>query len=86
MAIRPYRRKRKMIQYLDKKGRLLFVSSGIGGYAFGTFYRKKLGGGKHRIKSYDLPIRPTREEADADFAKFIKKHGLVPVTVSHLEV
>ena len=74
-----------MIQYLDKKGRLLFVGQGLGENAYGTFYRKKVGGGKHRIKSSYLPIRATREEADADFSKFIKKYGLVPVTISHVE-
>ena len=74
-----------MIQYLDKKGRLLFVGKGIG-EAYGAFYRKRVGGGKHRIKSMALPIRVTREEADADFSKFIKKHGLIPVTISHAEV
>jgi hypothetical protein len=60
------------------------VSKGIG-ETYGTFYRKKVGGGKHRINSYALPIRPTREEAEVDFSKFIKKHGLTPVTISHVE-
>jgi hypothetical protein len=74
-----------MIQYLDKKNRLLFVSSGIGGYAFGTFYRKNVGMGKHRVKSSDLPVRVTREEAEADFEKYLIKHGLVPVTIDDVE-
>lgn len=73
-----------MIQYLDKKGRLLFVSKGIG-ETFGTFYRRRVDGGMHRVKSFDLPIRATKEEAEENFSKYVKKHRLVPVTVSHKE-
>ena len=71
-----------MIQYLDKKGRLLFVSKGIGENKYGTFYRVQTHG-IHRVKSPDLPIRETMEEAEADFWLYTKKHGLVPVTISH---
>ncbi len=81
-----------MIQYLDKKGRLLFVAEGIlfarpkfktGKY--GTFFRKKNGRGMHRVTSPALPMRNTREEAEQDLSNYVRKHGLVPVTVSHVE-
>lgn len=73
-----------MIQWLDKKGRTLFVSKGIGEDTYATFYRKNTQG-CHRIKSPDLPVRGTIEEAEADLAAYVEKHGLVPVTVSHEE-
>jgi len=73
-----------MLQYLDKKGRCLFVSKGIGETKYATFYRVRTHG-IHRVKSPDLPIRETKEEADADFDAYVKEHGLVPVTVSHDE-
>ncbi len=81
-----------MLQYLDKKGRLLFVAEGIW-FAqpefktgkFGTFYRKAKGRGMHRVVSPALPMRNTREEAEQDFSEYVRKHGLVPVTVSHQE-
>ncbi len=74
-----------MIQYLDKKGRLLFVAQGIGHPpSFGTFYRG-LSGAKHRVKSSALPMRYTREEAERDFYDYVLKYRLTPVTVSHRE-
>ncbi len=75
-----------MIQYLDKKGRLLFVSNGIGQPpTYGTFYRKNPGGGKRRVKSRNLPMRRTKREAEKDFEWYVRYHRLVPVTVSHQE-
>jgi len=73
-----------MIQYLDKKGRFLFTSKAIEENAYGTFYCRHVIG-RHRVKSPDLPIRKTIEEADRDFAKYVRKHGLVPVTIGHNE-
>ena len=81
----PHVWRREMIQYLDGKGRLLFISSGIGENAFGTFYRGKQGGGKHRIKSPNLPIRKTRKDAENDLTWYALEHDLIPVTVSHVE-
>jgi hypothetical protein len=74
-----------MMQYLDRKGRLLFVSKGIGPDCFGTFYRKRGGGGKHRVKSPALPIRGTRQQAEDDLAWYAMEHDWVPVTISHKE-
>jgi hypothetical protein len=73
-----------MIQYLDKKGRLLFVSKGIGQDCYATFFRTHVSG-IHRVKSPDLPVRKTMEKAGEDFSKYVKKHGLVPVTIGHQE-
>jgi hypothetical protein len=75
-----------MIQYLDKKGRLLFVAQGLGENTWGTFYRTKEGGGKHRVKSPALPIRKTRTQAEDDFTWYAIDHDLVPVTISHQEL
>ncbi len=73
-----------MLQYLDKKGRLLFVAQSFNGM-YGTFYRKKEDGGKHRVKSPALPMRKTRMQAEDDFNWYVLGHDLVPVTVSHEE-
>jgi hypothetical protein len=81
-----------MIQYLDKKGRLLFVAEGIwfaqpefktGNY--GTFYRKGNGRGMHRFVSPSLPMRKTRTQAEDDLTWYALDHDLVPVTISHQE-
>jgi len=73
-----------MICYQDRKGRVIFVSKGIGEW-YGTFYRAYSGRGKHRVKSPLLPVRKTKEEAEKDFADYVRIHGLAPVTVSHVE-
>jgi len=71
-----------MIQYLDKKNRLLFVSKGIGD-RYGTFYRKVKNRGMHRLKSPDLLMRESRNDAENDLTWYAINHDLVPVTVSH---
>lgn len=53
----------------------LFVDAGLGG---ATFMTMRLGpsGGRHRVKSPALPVRNTREEAEADLAAYrAKKKG-----------
>jgi len=52
--------------YIDDHGRMLMVSDGIsGGQVWMTCYRKPSGGSK-RLTSKHLPLRDTREEAQAD--------------------
>jgi hypothetical protein len=60
--------------YLDKHGRQYRVGDGIGNpVRWGTFYQRKIGGGKHRLVSLSLPMRETREEAEKDLALYARK-------------
>jgi len=62
--------------YIDDKGRLLFVSPGIsGGETWMTCYTKPGGKGSHRLKSPSLPLRNTREEAQADLDIYARGKG-----------
>lgn len=66
------------MKYLDKKGRLLFVSSGLGGDQFMTMYQdqgKWNTSGMHRLKSKELLPRDSKAEAQADLDKYAKKKG-----------
>jgi len=75
-----------VIQYLDKKNRLLFVSKSIGQVPlFGTFWRKGESQAKHRVKTKFLPMRRNRKKAENDLVWYALKHNLVPVTVTHEE-
>lgn len=66
-------------RYVDTKtGRLIFVSAGLGGEDYMTMYQdagKWNSGGMHRLKSKDLPIRNTQEEAQADLDGYAAKKG-----------
>ncbi len=51
------------------------VSDGISqGRAWAT-YRRRLSGSLQRVKSPALPLRPTREEAERDLARWLIKKG-----------
>ena len=53
----------------------IFVHYGIsGGQWFATFTRRHTGS-LRRICSKDLPIRKTREEAEADLAKWLERRA-----------
>lgn len=61
-----------MTSYRDKKGRILFVSSGISdGISWMTVYHKPNDISTKRLVSPALPIRKTREEAEADLERVI---------------
>lgn len=65
------------VNYISKDGRTLFVSAGLGGDTFGTFYRKIKGAqGKHRVKSRYLPMRKDRGLAQKDLDDYAKKNKL----------
>lgn len=66
------------MKYSDSKGRLIFVSSGLGGDQYMTMYKnpdKWTSAGMHRLKSKELPLRDTKEEAQADLDALAKKKG-----------
>ena len=63
--------------YLDEKGRELFVSAGLGGNEYGTFWCSHTGG-MHRVKSPAMPMVATREEAQANLDTWAEKKGLHP--------
>ena len=63
------------MEYIDQKGRKLFVSSGIsGGDMWGTFFRKPTGSLK-RITSKFLPMRRSKQAAQADLDQYAQKKG-----------
>jgi len=62
--------------YRDFQDRILFVSDGIShGTTWMTVYQKPSGALK-RVVSKFLPLRKTREEAQADLDRFAKARGL----------
>jgi hypothetical protein len=60
--------------YKDNKGRILFLSQGIGQTEWGTFYRKPFGS-LARVKSPSLPMRPIKEQAAQDLHEQAKRRG-----------
>jgi len=65
-------------RYLDKNGRVIFVSTGLGGSEFGTFWESPAGG-KHRVKTQAMPMTTSREEAQRNLDAWVEKNGLQPV-------
>lgn len=60
--------------YKDNKGRIVFLSQGIGHIKWGTFYRKP-SGALARVKSPFLPMRSTREQAALDLREQAKRRS-----------
>lgn len=66
-----------MTTYTDTDGCLYFVSQGIGG-ADGPWFavkQRRYGQSLKRVKSPNLPDRPTQAEAQADLDAYAEKHG-----------
>lgn len=65
------------MDYLDKKGRRLFVASGEAIFPdcrwYSTFFRNRKG---VVLRCWDLRIQETREEAQADLDRYARRHGL----------
>lgn len=60
--------------YMDKRGRLLFVSDGFtDGAEWGTYYRSEQGTLK-RFTAKELDQRDTREKAESDLKKYAAEH------------
>lgn len=68
--------------YRDFQGRTLFVSSGIGGDKWMTVYRKPGSIGTHRVKSKLLPLKDSREEAQADLDRYAEQRCMEEVSVN----
>lgn len=72
-------------QYRHSQGWILFVSSGISdGEDWMTVYVKpgkdgRYRSGSHRLKSPALPLRGTREDAQADLDRYAEKKGFVRI-------
>jgi hypothetical protein len=65
------------MEYIDQKGRNLFVSSGIsGGEMWGTFFRKPTGSLK-RVTSKSLPMRHSKQIAQDDLDRYAIKKKLI---------
>lgn len=63
-------------RYSDFQGRVLYVSPGLtNGSTWMTVYAKPNGSLK-RVKSKWLPLRETREEAQADLDRYAEERGL----------
>jgi hypothetical protein len=69
----------KPIGYRLPDGRVLFVSDGLarGKYWFTAWRTPR--GGTRRYKSPALPVRESKEQAEADLAAYAEKMGLRPV-------
>ena len=67
------------MKYRDKQGRVLYVSDGISrGEIWFTAYRKASGATK-RLCVAALPIRDTRQEAQADLDRYAAERGMKDV-------
>lgn len=60
---------------IDKQGRKLFLSQRIGDSEWGTFFKKQ-SGSLCRIKSYHLPMRKDKAQAERDLMEFARKGEL----------
>ena len=61
-------------QYYDENGALIFASCGISdGSKWMTVRQKTTRSGTHRIKTKRLPIRATRDEAQADLDAYARE-------------
>ena len=63
-------------RYRDEKGRLVFVGKGIGD----EFMSLRQGASvvsSHRVKTRALPLRETRDEAQADLDAYAARKGWV---------
>lgn len=65
-------------RYLDENGREIFVSAGIGGEEYGTFWRSHTGG-LHRVKSPAMPMVSSRNEAQKNLDAWAEGKGLQQV-------
>lgn len=72
------------VSYLQESGREIFVSKGLG-CEYGTFWRSPAGG-LHRVKSPEMPMAATREEAQKNLDEWAKKKGLQAVTEAETDV
>ncbi|MBV4415120.1 hypothetical protein KM792_13755 [Clostridium tyrobutyricum] len=62
------------MNYLDKKGNEIFVSTGLGSQ-YGTF-RKSKNGGLHRVKSPAMPMISSKDEAQKNLDLWAEKNSL----------
>ena len=62
------------LQYRNAQGEIILVAEGLQKGKWMSM-RRSNNGGMHRIKSPALPIRDSREEAQADLDAYAKKHG-----------
>lgn len=58
-------------KYRDFQGRILFVASGLDGRRFMTVYQKPPGG-LRRVATKWLPLRDSREQAQADLDRYAR--------------
>ncbi|MFL0197327.1 hypothetical protein ACJDU8_17430 [Clostridium sp. WILCCON 0269] len=66
------------MNYIDKKGNVIFVSAGLGMKEYGSFRRSEAGG-LHRVKSPMMPMVSSREEAQENLNLWARKNGLKAV-------
>lgn len=64
----------KDTKYYGKDGTIILVEKGLG-KEYGAF-RRSNSGGLHRLKSSELPMVPTRTEAQQNLDVWAKKKGL----------
>ena len=57
-------------------GRRLWVDPGIGGETFFTYTTRRSGRGRQRYKSPSLPLRQSRQEAQADLNLYARENNL----------
>lgn len=65
-----------MTEYINEKGQILKVSSGISSGEHWMTYRVKNSGSLQRVKSKFLPMRATKQEAQEDLDRYAEERGL----------
>lgn len=62
------------LTYIDDKGRKLFVSAGLGGNEYGTFYSNNNNISLHRVKSPSMPMVKSFDEAQNNLDTYAEKN------------
>ena len=65
---------KKNVIYIDERGSAVFVEKGLGGGTWMSM-RQSNSRGLHRVKSPALPIRDSRDAAQADLNAYAEKRG-----------
>ena len=75
------------MHYENEKGEIIIVATGLGQPpTFGAFRINSRTGGKHRVKSKNLPMRANRDEAEEDLQRYAEKHGWKRLVVLEVKV
>lgn len=68
------------LNYIDKNGKVIFISQGLSANEYGSF-RKSESGGLHRVKSPMMPMVNSREQAQKNLDLWAQKNQLRKIKI-----